>query len=310
MKESTRLEYVRLGAHFVKTVQEESELGHIPPSEYLNALKERSGSTTPAYWRRLKTAYAEWCFAEGYAKQGNAIKALKNPLTANGAHKKHGLPDASKKRRKATGITKADFDKLFSVADEDTKSVMEIMSLTGCRPSEISSVTRLGFSSYRIESVKKDEKNSRGLDRTIQFDEYDIENIERLNRAVLLLQGSAKDSGISVSDLVGRVQRRFDKISVKTFPRRKLKICLYTLRHQHGSNLKASGLSRKEQAYLMGHRATKSLNRYGDVRKGSASAVAVKPGEPCEDLVRENHNDLDSARTHVKKRTQDLGLGR
>lgn len=307
MKDDTRIEYVRLGAHFVKTVQEQEGEGHIPPSVYFAALKERAATTTPAYWRRLKTAYAEWCFENKYTKQGNSVKELKNPLTANGAHKKVPLPIEAKKRRKATGISEVDFEKIYAAADESTRSVMDAMRLTGCRPSEISSVECLGFETFRIKSVKKDEKNTRGLDRDISFDENDITGITELNGSILTLQYNAEKSGITVDELVSRVQRRFDKLSVKAFPRRKLKICLYTLRHQFGSNLKASSKSRKEVAYLMGHRSTKSIDRYGDVRKGSKSAVVISAGAEFDSKVRENHNALDSARTHTKSKTRDYG---
>lgn len=301
MKESTRLEYVRLGAHFVRTVQEQNpELGHIPPSMYLDALKERAATTTPAYWRRLKTAYSEWCFEQKYNKQGKAIKALKNPLTENGAHKKRPLPEAAKKRKKANHINQADFDKIYSDADESTKAVMDAIDLTGCRPSEISTIQRLDFDTFRIESSKKDEKNMRGLDRDIQFENWDIDNIERLNRAILNLQHDAKSQNISVEQLVGRIQKRFDKLAIKKFPRRKLKICLYSLRHQFGSNLKSSGLSRTEMAYLMGHQATKSVERYGDPRKGSKNGVRVRAAGEHKDLVRENHNSPDAGRTYQK----------
>jgi integrase len=314
MKESTRLEYVRLGAHFVKTVKESnSEYSHIPPSMYLQALKERAGTTTPAYWRRLKTAYAEWCFENDYVKQGKAIKALKNPLTENGAHKKKPLPDGAKKRRKANHISSADFKKIYGAADEATQAVMDAIDLSGCRPSEISTIECLGFESFRVQSSKKDEKNTRGLDRDIKFDENDVANITRLNSAVLTLKYHADKDGISVNDLVSRVQRRFDKLSVKTFPRRKLKICLYSLRHQFGSNLKSSGMSRKEIAYLMGHRSTKSVDRYGDVRKGSKSGVSVQPdidSKELNSLVRENHNAPGAARVNeINRKLDNSGSG-
>lgn len=52
---------------------------------------------------------------------------------------------------------------------------------------------------------------------------------------------------------------------------------MYTLRHQFGSNLKASGMSAIEMAYVMGHQATDSISRYGDKRFGRAEAVKVKP---------------------------------
>lgn len=57
---------------------------------------------------------------------------------------------------------------------------------------------------------------------------------------------------------------------------------MYTLRHQFGSNLKASGMSAIEMAYVMGHQATDSISRYGDKRLGCASAVKVKPASDAD----------------------------
>ncbi len=57
---------------------------------------------------------------------------------------------------------------------------------------------------------------------------------------------------------------------------------MYTLRHQFGSNLKASGMSAIEMAYVMGHQATDSISRYGDKRFGRAEAVKVKPASDAD----------------------------
>ena len=73
---------------------------------------------------------------------------------------------------------------------------------------------------------------------------------------------------------------------------------MYTLRHQFGANLKASGMSRIEVAYVMGHQATDSIGRYGDKRFGRAEAVKVRPA-PEANLteVRETHAGYRPART-------------
>ena len=65
---------------------------------------------------------------------------------------------------------------------------------------------------------------------------------------------------------------------------------MYTLRHQFGANLKASGMSRVQMAYVMGHQATDSIGRYGDKRFGRAEAVNVRPAADANlTLVRRTH---------------------
>src|SRR5690606_9146038 len=65
---------------------------------------------------------------------------------------------------------------------------------------------------------------------------------------------------------------------------------MYTLRHQFGANLKASGMSRVEMAYVMGHQATDSIGRYGDKRYGRAEALKVRPAKGADlSKVRATH---------------------
>lgn len=291
MNESTREQYIKLGAHFISKVQEKYGMDDLPPKLYRNELLSRAHTTTPAYWRRLRTAYAEWCFNEGYNNSGKQVKALVNPVTAN---KGSALPEAAKKRRKATGLNDKDFAKLYAGADNATKAVMMVIRQTGCRPSEIASIKAQGFWSYHIESAKK--SAGRGLDRTLVFDTDNRQRVEVLRNSIETLRREAAKDGVPVEVLVERVQRRFDRLAVKTFPRRKLKVCLYSMRHQMGSNLKASGMSRKEIAYIMGHQSTKSIERYGDRRKASGGAGLRAAGD-FENAVRENHKPIDNART-------------
>lgn len=306
MKESTRQEYVRLGAHFVKTVKEQnSDLGHIPPSLYLDALKERAGKTTPAYWRRLKTGYAEWCFNEGYSKQGNNIKKIKNPVTEKGFK---NMPDETKARKKAKVIKNDDFMKLFEAADDATKATMIAIHQLGVRPAEIEGIEHIAGDRFFIKGVKTNAEGNRGLDRILKIDNE--KGVRNIINAIGILNREANEKNISVGEVVGRVRKRFDRLAVKTFPRRKLKVCLYSIRHQYGSDLKASDLSREEMAYIMGHQSTKSIERYGDRRSGRSGGAGVRADEKgWEKKIRANHNAPDSARTYQKSRDNDRGLG-
>jgi len=74
---------------------------------------------------------------------------------------------------------------------------------------------------------------------------------------------------------------------------------MYTLRHQFGANLKASGMSAVEMAYVMGHQATDSISRYGDKRFGRAEAVKVEPASDA---------DLSKVRNTVPTRMRGSAL--
>jgi len=117
---------------------------------------------------------------------------------------------------------------------------------------------------------------------------------------------------------VGALLDRFDRLMKKTFPRRKHKPTMYTLRHQFGSNLKASGLSREAIAVCMGHRATKSADVYGDRRTGS-KGFKIEPGKMYQqmgyDEINSNHsaapqklNRLENPSEKLERR-QEFGGG-
>lgn len=282
MKESTRNEYISLAIHFESTVKAKLNVDSPAPSDYIKELILRSESTTPAYWRRLRNALKVRCEDQGFTKYAKKYAELKNPLTEKGIK-----TDGMKRRNKLKNISQDDFNLLRDNAkNESTKAMMNIVNLTGCRPSEVANMA-LGFGAVTIHSTKKDAANTRGLDREIRFNNLD--DFTLLVESLEVIRAESKTRNIEMSKLIGLIQDRFDKLAKKTFPERK-GLCLYTLRHQYGSNLKASGLSRKEQAYIMGHRVTKSLNEYGSKRWGK-SAVSVEAAQSFDHVV-ENHNDV------------------
>ena len=77
------------------------------------------------------------------------------------------------------------------------------------------------------------------------------------------------------------VESALHQVAIELFGRRKVP-SMYTLRHQFGANLKASGMSAIEMAYVMGHQATHSISRYGDKRLGRAEAVKIKPASDAD----------------------------
>lgn len=279
MKPETKEEYIKLAIHFEKTVHEKLGVERAAPSDYIKELILRAEHTTPAYWRRLRNALKVRCAEQGFSKYEKKYAELKNPLTAAGVK-----TDGMKKRTKLKHVSESDFNKLHEKADPVVKAYLDVVSLTGCRPAEVLNIA-LGDGTALIESVKKDEKNSRGLDREVRF--KNDADFEKLTRALGVIRDESKDK--DSDKFLGAIQVRFDRLAKRVFPKKK-GLCLYTFRHQYGANLKASGVSRKEAAYIMGHRVTKSLNEYGDRRWGK-SVVAVEAAQSF-DGIKENHNTI------------------
>ena len=72
-----------------------------------------------------------------------------------------------------------------------------------------------------------------------------------------------------------------------------------------GSELKASGLSRRQVAYAMGHQATESVNQYGNRRK-SKGGFKFKIAEDADlSKVRETHTSADSKRNYRPKKADN-----
>lgn len=302
MKEETRLEYLKLANHFIKTVQEKHETDKVSPSTYIQELELRAYSTTPAYWRRLRNALNTYAIENLSGRYRYAYKTLENPVTKNGLK---NIPSDIKakisKRKKANSMSEKEFNKIKDSAnDESTKAVMDIVSITGCRPAEIPTIKINKDGTLTIESAKKDEADSRGLDRTIKID--DMEKYSSVVNGLLTIKAEAKASAISESKLMDRVKDRFSYAAKRAYPKRK-GICLYTLRHQVGAELKASGMERKEIAYLMGHRVTASVDVYGNsssknARRGGACMRAADRSELAQ--VKENHKSPEMAHAASK----------
>jgi hypothetical protein len=71
-----------------------------------------------------------------------------------------------------------------------------------------------------------------------------------------------------------------------------------SFRHQFGSNLKISGRAPDVIAYMMGHQSTRSIEKYGDARKGFSGKLGLKAAP--------YHQELSSVRTPARCKTPML----
>jgi integrase len=287
LKDSTREDYKSLASHFYNTKMDAKA---ITPKGISNALRACSGEYRPNYWRKLRNALMYDQVDKGHFDTALRLKGAAN-LSTSGKR----LIAIKQKQKRCKSIDDKDLEKLYTEAlrksDAELGSALAIALYTGCRPAEMAGIRRISEDQIFIEGAKKS-KGERGLDRTIVLD---VQKCNVIEAAVATLQAVKP----SESGTMHKVQSRLDRLTKKLWPRRKARPTLYTLRHQMGSDLKSGDLSRVEIAYVMGHQSTKSVDVYGDRRKGSRRG-GVKPA-PGADLsvIRANHDATPGPKSKV-----------
>lgn len=296
LREKTRSDYQGLAANFyAKRLGGEAPT----PKRIADALRQAGGDYRPGYWRKLRNALMYDQVDKGYFEAAQRLKETSNPVTTG---KTRGT--VKTKQRRCKSISDADMQKLSKALNEkkdsELSSVVFIAHKVGCRPAEMAGIKRLSDTEIFVPGAKKS-KGNRGLDRTITLDKEVCDTIE-----VAVDNIRNMDSEKAVHQL----QSRLDRLTAKLWPRRKARPTLYTFRHQMGSDLKASGLSRVEIAYVMGHQSTASVDVYGDRRKSSGRGT-VKPAPGADmSMVRENHDKAPGPKAPaIKKPSTGFGIG-
>jgi integrase len=273
MNTKTQRAYISLASHFYSTRLAGLEL---TPLTIIGALLRAAPEYRPDYFRRLRNALAFDQEQRGHKHIAEEINRTLNPVTVLGLSRKC-------KQRRQQKISVDSFKRLvIALAERDLlveSGALLLIFMTGARPCELSGIS-IDENRIHIPGAKCSHGGLRGADRTLEAEE-DI--CASINNALAALNSKVKSIDavrVAINDVVREI-----------FPA-KQRPSMYTLRHQFGANLKASGLSRVEIAYMMGHQATDSINRYGDKRFGRASAVKVRPASGI---------DLSSVRnTHIK----------
>lgn len=297
MKKATSDEYRKIAEGFYQRHLE----GQPPTAKRLkNALIGLQSEVRPNYWRKLKIAIAHDQEQRGYKDVAEQTRALVNKV-AKDAEDRKDYSAVKPKLPRVKRLNKPDRKKIAQALkakeDKALTALFIVCEMTGCRPAEASTV-RVSGDEVMIAGAKVND------DRGVKFRSlsgYSEKQLERLRRASGLLRRVVHDDK-SVN--VGALQDRFDRLMKKTFPRRKHKPTLYTLRHQFGSDLKASGLSREAIAVCMGHRSTKSADAYGDRRTGS-KGFKIEPGKMHQAMeysdIKSNHSEPPKAPKQPEK---------
>lgn len=273
MRESTKIEYQRMARGFYK--RELGEGRKPSPAAIKRALLDCQSRYRANYWRKLRAAVAYDQEAKGFKDNASNIRKLENrtdlqkrlPKTP----RKKFITEGEKKR-----VTRALKEKLIDgKPDNDLKAAVYLARVLGCRPSEMNKITVEG-NTVTIGSAKY--SKDRGMQsRTIEVSSDKLQSVK--NSAKRL---AGKD--------IKPIQKRFGRLMAKEFSDYKSKPTLYTFRHQKGSDLKASGLTREQRSYVMGHRGTKAIEAYGD-RRTSGGGPDIKPSADADlSIIKENHH--------------------
>lgn len=277
MNASTEDSYRKLAAHFYKTRLK----GEQPtPKRIADSLKAAAAEYRPAYWRKLRNALAFDQRERGFAEAAKRLDATKNPLTKDG-----GSERIKPKQARSRRVDQDDENRLmqhFSKLDDpQTTAALYVTKHTGARPAELKNIEVRGDLVF-IHGAKKSHGGARGADRQLVLSP---QVVEMIGKALPYLK-----------DDIGPIQDRIRAAGKKLWPQRKSVPSLYSWRHQLGSELKASGIDRREVAYLMGHQATESVDRYGNSRTATGWKNLPKvPPEADLSAIRVDHSEPPAA---------------
>jgi len=286
INDSTKDAYRKLAKHFYLT-----RINGSPTQKKIKgALIIAAIDYRPNYWRRLKNAINFDQQEKGYIETGKAISKLINPLTTP---EKFNSKQIKSKQRRIKKVSPEDLSKittqLLLKRDPLLESALILATILGCRPTEMTSIEILDSNLVRIIGAKKRAAGDRSLDRLINLPS---KHLAKVNYALNIFKKETKEiTHRSIrSPIPHLLERRLSTITKRLWPRKKHRPTLYSLRHQLGSDLKKSRLSREEVAYIMGHLATKSADVYGDPRSGSARSIKTGISEnELKKLIKSNH---------------------
>ena len=280
----TEFEYTKLAEFFYQRL--ENRAIPLTAKNISNELLACAPDYRPGYWRRLRCALAYHQNMLGYVVAAERIRRAKNPVTAHGSN-------LSKKSRqpRARAINQADEDALKSYfnqrGDISMVSAILIFKNAGIRPAELSGL-RVDGNRLIVTGAKKSHSGQRGADRTLLLDGIDSGLLR-----YCVMQAQRVDIGV--------MQDRLRAAGKKLWPRRRALPTFYSWRHQLGSELKGSGMDRQRIAYLMGHQATGSVDRYGNRKLARGGRLPSCPADADLSGIRMTHSQLSADNTHYIK---------
>jgi len=276
MDSSTEKEYRKIALRFYEG------LHTVNPASVELKLTHLADQHSKQYWRKIRRAVAFDQAEKGYSKPAALIAKIKRPGDAKSVQKK----------RRVKKISTSDLNVFLKSNDvpKHLKAAIQVVRLTGCRPSEFFDISQSTSNKFVIYGAKKSKDLQRGSDRTISLADHG--KARYLSNTLKFL----KEWGDGKRNPQAALQQLMHSHSKKMFPRRVARPSLYSFRHQYGSDLKASGLSAKEQSYLMGHQSSASIDVYGDKRSGRGKSAIARAANlaVAEQVVREKTKPIPS----------------
>ena len=284
MNTDTQIAYRSLASHFYATRLPDTPLSELNEFSIIGALLRAAPGYRPDYFRRLRNALALDQKLKGNFWIAQEINRTLNPVT---------VLDLPRKRKPARRqrISDEDFGRWVQglLADEMPveAGALMLISMTGARPCELAGITVDG-QRIRIPGAKHSHGRLRGADRELEASQEFCDLVRNALEAFHKEDRSLDSMRMAIH-----------KVAKRIFPGGRTP-SMYSLRHQFGANLKASGASRRQMAYVMGHQATDSIGRYGDKRFGRGEAVQVKPAEGADlSRIRATHATYSRSRSKV-----------
>lgn len=162
-------------------------------------------------------------------------------------------------------------EKLFEKMSEKHKNALAISLLSGCRPAEIEAGIH----------VKRDGNNLILTIKGAKLSEIRGQETRQLSisgehfAAKHLLSQLENAPEITVSSNAKAFSDATRQAGKRAFPRLKIGVSPYSIRHAVASQLKASGIAQDAVAMTLGHAATASQSAYGRAHHGTSGAASL-----------------------------------
>lgn len=248
--------------------------------EWFAAKAHERGWSKRTYW--IYRASLLWFFTENRIPE--AIEALKN--TSSMSLQLKGTSTSSKKlKRMPQDMFKILTDRLeHSKGNLDKLIARWIRAGLACglRPIEWEQATWNGEkNSLEVVNAKRDVYRGNGERRIIIYDpKLHGEEIAAITAFLNTLHEVLKEK--SYREVYSSCRKRMQYIARRLWPKASQLPSLYSTRHQFAADMKASGLSTKEVAALMGHSSDETAQCH--YARKSAGRKVKPPSTPAEEI--------------------------
>jgi integrase len=208
---------------------------------------------------------------------------VKKTLTQDGVNiKRH-----SKKYMLSALIKRGNWtEKILDLLPEQYKQIAAVMSLTGCRPSELGKGVKISQSEGNLyfcilgsKVTSKSGQDSRviGIDMSSKAAQYLVDCMKGREQISIVL-ANAKSFAEALAS-AGK----------SAFPRLRGRVSPYIWRHALSSDMKSSGVLPEQVAAALGHRVTRTQEHYGRHAHGCGSVGLIAVHASTE--IRDNRRD-------------------